>query len=50
MIMATDRNTRTTVNKSSVPKHVKDSRSTKISTSPHPKVKKTPDPDPMKGK
>ena len=48
--MATDRNTKTTVKKSSEPKHVRDSKSTKISSSPHSKGKKTPDPGPMKGK
>ena len=48
-IMATERNTKTTVKKSSEPKHVRDSKSTKTSTSPHPKGKKTPDPGPMKG-
>jgi hypothetical protein len=48
--MATERNTKTTVKKSSETKHARDSKSTKISTSPHPKAKKTPDPGPMKGK
>ena len=48
--MATDRNTKTTVKKSPEPKHVRDSKSSKTSLSPHPKGKKTPDPGPMKGK
>ena len=48
--MATEKKIKTTVKKSSEPKHVRDSKSTKTSTSPHPKAKKTPDPGPMKGK
>jgi len=48
--MATERKTKTTVKRGSEPKHVRDSRSTKTSSSPHPKGKKTPDPGPMKGR
>lgn len=48
--MATEKKTKTTVKKSSEPKHVRDSKSSKISSSPHPKAKGTPDPGPMKGK
>lgn len=48
--MVTERKTKTTVKRSSEPKHARDSKSSKISSSPHPKGKKTPDPGPMKGK
>ena len=48
--MATERKTKTTVKRSSEPKHVRDSKSGKFSSSPHTKAKKTPDPGPMKGK
>ena len=49
-IMATERKVKTTVKKSSEPKHVRESKSSKVSSSPHPREKKTPDPGPMKGK
>lgn len=45
--MATEK--KTIVKRSSEPKHVRDSKSSKTSPSPHPKGKKTPDPGPMKG-
>lgn len=48
--MATDRKTKTTIKRSSGPKHVRDSKSGKTSPSPHVRSKKTPDPGPMKGK
>ena len=48
--MATERKTKTTVKKSSEPKHVRDSKSGNTSSSPHVRDKKTPDPGPMKGK
>ena len=47
--MATEKKIKTTVKKSSEPKHVRDSKSSKISSSPRPK-KGTPDSGPMKGK
>lgn len=47
--MATDRK-KTTVKKSSEPKHVRDSKSGKASSSLHSRGKKTPDPGPMKKK
>jgi hypothetical protein len=48
--MATEKKTKTTVKKSSEPKHVRDSKTGKTSPSPHVRRKKTPDPGPMKGK
>lgn len=48
--MATERNTRTTVKKSSEPKHVRDSKTSKTSSTSHAKRGKSPDPGPMKGK
>jgi len=48
--MATERNTKTTVKKSSEPKHVRDSKSSKSPSPSHAKGKKTPDSGPMKRK
>jgi len=48
--MATGKNTKTTVKKSSEPKHVRDSKSSKNPSPSHARDKKTPDPGPMKGK
>jgi hypothetical protein len=48
--MATKKNIKTTVKKSSEPKHVRDSKSSKSPSPSHAKDKKTPDPGPMKGK
>lgn len=48
--MATERKQKTTVKKSSEPKHVRNSKSSKNPSPSHAKDKKTPDPGPMKGK
>jgi hypothetical protein len=48
--MAKGNNSKTTVKKSSKPKHSRDSKVTKTSPSTHVRSKKTPDPGPMKGK
>jgi hypothetical protein len=48
--MSTERSTKTTVKKSSGPKHVKDRTSPQKSSPSHAKDKKTPDPGPMKRK
>lgn len=48
--MATERKTKTMVKKSSEPKRVRDSRSSKISSLPHQKKINTPDPGPMNRK
>ena len=48
--MATERNTKTTVKKSSEPKHVRGGKSSKTTSPSHAKGKKTPDPGPMKRK
>ena len=48
--MTTERKPKTTVKKSSEPKHVRDSKSPKTSSSSHSREKNTQDPGPMKGK
>ena len=48
--MATERNTKTAVKKSSEPKRVRCGKSSKNTSHSHAKGKKTPDPGPMKRK
>lgn len=48
--MATKKNIKTTVKKSSEPKHVRGGKSSKTTSPSYAKGKKTPDPGPMKGK
>ena len=49
-IMATERKIKTTVKKSTEPKRVRDSKSSKVSPSPRSRGKDSPDPGPMKRK
>lgn len=48
--MATERNTKTTVKKSSEPSHVRESKPSTKPLPSHSKDNKTPDPGPMKRK